>query len=1149
MYITIQYQWQTDVFQILSFPYSLGGFPIPGRIPLHIGQSNQTHIVLAHQVTEFSGPDRARNGLFVTKIERNPENNQLTRISSIRIAPHLPEIEISGMPVTLSMATRLTPEAHSASFDRRAYGMIAHLYSYSTDAKPYYKTTPSLTNLDYLNEAFYFVPIATSMALHRSGNYASSLDWLRTVYDFNAPLPFRKIHYGLSLEESYGNDFVRAEDWLSDPLNPHLIAGTRTNSYSRFTLIFLIRCLLDYADTEFTGDTVESNARAHRLYAQALNLLDAPELKHAQSKCEETIGKVVIQIGKLPQIDITEATRLLALQGTVALRYTATTIDSILASEESLVKQAEAVRKVLYQVKSMSSGWTSFAETLERGQKKTVREYRDLPARTEVESYLDLIANQQITKDSAAVSATNWFPQWFTFCIPPNPILMSLRFHAELNLYKLRTCRNIAGMERELEPYGAPTDTTSGLPTIGSGGQITLPGVFSIRPTQYRYKVLVERAEQLVGIAQQMEATFLSFLKEGDAERYHLLKARQDAQLARAGIRLQDLRVQEAHQGKRLTQLQKELAGIQYDHYQDLIAHGLLDEEAWARNLLWTSMAFQFGAATLRAGGILLAGAGVDTGSGGTTFGTGSMTAAIASAALDQQVFQGIAGGLSTWSSALSMIASQKRREQEWQFQLNLADKNIQISDQQIILSESRIRITGQEREIARIQVDHAEDVIEFLNTKFARADLYDWMSGVMEGVYRYFLQQATGVARLAENQLAFERQEMPPALIQVDYWDAPRDGSSITNDNGNQPDRRGLTGSARLLQDIYRLDQYAFETDKRKLQLTKTISLARLDPVVFQQFRETGVMIFATPMALFDHDFPGHYLRLIKRIRTSVIALIPPIEGVKATLSTTGISRVVIGGQLFQTTVINRGSDSVALTSPQNATGLFELEMQGQGEMLLPFEGLGVDTTWEFRLPKAANAFDFRTIADVLVTIEYTALDSPIYRQQVIKDLDQTVSADRPFSFRHQFADAWYDLHHPELVQEPKKPLEASFSTRREDFPPNVTELKIEHITLYIAQKTSNSDPINLTLNFSGQDSAGTTPYSATTNKKGIAGTREGNAGSWIQIIGNGKSPVGKWTLALEDKPEIRKLFEDDQIEDILFVITFGGKSAEWPQ
>ena len=51
---------------------------------------------------------------------------------------------------------------------------------------------------------------------------------------------------------------------------------------------------------------------------------------------------------------------------------------------------------------------------------------------------------------------------------------------------------------------------------------------------------------------------------------------------------------------------------------------------------------------------------------------------------------------------------------------------------------------------------------------------------------------------------------------------------------------------------------------------------------------------------------------------------------------------------------------------------------------MLLPFEGSGVDTTWELQLPPAANPFDFSTIVDVLLTIDYTALVDDDYRSQV---------------------------------------------------------------------------------------------------------------------------------------------------------------------
>lgn len=127
-------------------------------------------------------------------------------------------------------------------------------------------------------------------------------------------------------------------------------------------------------------------------------------------------------------------------------------------------------------------------------------------------------------------------------------------------------------------------------------------------------------------------------------------------------------------------------------------------------------------------------------------------------------------------------------------------------------------------------------------------------------------------------------------------------------------------------------------------------------------------------------------------RSSTSVLALVPPTEGIKSTLSTIGISWLITEDDNFRTRVVRRNPGSVALTSPQDATGLFELQPQSKPEKLLPFESMGVDTRWEFEMPKAANQFDYDTIADVLLTIEYTALKDDGYRQQVIDE--RTASA-----------------------------------------------------------------------------------------------------------------------------------------------------------
>src|SRR5262249_14627769 len=184
-----------------------------------------------------------------------------------------------------------------------------------------------------------------------------------------------------------------------------------------------------------------------------------------------------------------------------------------------------------------------------------------------------------------------------TFCVPPNPTAKTLRLRAEANLLKIRTCRNFAGLQRDLDPYTAPTDATGGLPTIGPGGQLVLPRVTKARPTPYRYAVLIERAKQLVDLAARFEAAMLDALKNKENEEYTLLRARQDLKLARAGVRLQDLKVTEAGNGVKLAQLQQARAQFQVDHYANLIEEGESGLEKFALDLLGVTVGLQGAAA------------------------------------------------------------------------------------------------------------------------------------------------------------------------------------------------------------------------------------------------------------------------------------------------------------------------------------------------------------------------------------------------------------------------------------------------------------------------------------------------------------------------------------------------------------------------
>ncbi|HEY5114362.1 MAG TPA: Ig-like domain-containing protein, partial [Nakamurella sp.] len=133
---------------------------------------------------------------------------------------------------------------------------------------------------NYVQEIFFFVPLALALQLQRSGQYLVALDWIETFYTDHLAAGERKIYHGLVLEEKITTQYQRNPDnWLRVGLNPHEIVGVRASAYTRFTLITLARCYLDFADAEFTRDDGDAVARARSLYGTALALLGLPEMQ------------------------------------------------------------------------------------------------------------------------------------------------------------------------------------------------------------------------------------------------------------------------------------------------------------------------------------------------------------------------------------------------------------------------------------------------------------------------------------------------------------------------------------------------------------------------------------------------------------------------------------------------------------------------------------------------------------------------------------------------------------------------------------------------------------------------------------------------------------------------------------------------------
>ena len=695
---------------------------------------------------------------------------------------------------------------------------------------------------------------------------------------------------------------------------------------------------------------------------------------------------------------------------------------------------------------------------------------------------------------------------------PPLPIpeLDSLRAQAEVQLAKLRQGRNIAGIPR-----------TQGVPTTATVSQ----------PTPYRYKTLLERARQLAAQATQMEAGYLAALEKYDQRNLSVYDALKGIDLSAAQVALTASRVKEANDAVTAATAQRTKADVMVTTYADAIA---APTNQYETNLLgeYTNMRDirdGIAAADTAIGVMQAAARATNWADALTSFfastgaSAGTMLATILKGGLELEQ-----NDIEKQIQANQLKAGIEQRREEWRLQQTSAEQESLVAAAQVVTATDQVTIATQEQAIAALQHDQAVATLKFLSGQFTNADLYLWMSTTLGGVYRYFLQQATATARLTQAQLAFERAEPAQTMIRNDYSQSPAQMTA----NATQADRRGLTGAEQLTEDLTRLDQYAFNSERRRLNLSQTFSLARLMPVEFLDFRRTGTLTFATPMALFDGDFPGHCQRLIRQVRTSIVALIPPERGPRATLYSNGISRVTTGQDgTFQDITVRHDPGVVALTSAVSASGVFDLDVQP--DMLLPFESSGVDTTWELQLPPAANPFDFSSIVDVMLTIDYTALYDDSYRSQVTARLNASRDrgADCVFSLARDFPDQWYDLNNP---ADPAT-RSVTITLRDVDFPVTFEAIT----TAAVAVRLASSNPVPATVVSLHRGTAG----GLATTTDGIASTRRGNAASWSALYGT--SPAGDWQLSFGS--DAAALFAAGGLDDILLIVSWTGQAPVW--
>ena len=914
--------------------------------------------------------------------------------------------------------------------------------------------TPENANDMRLLERYLYFPLLAGWALNLAGDYISAHNWYRRLYD-----PYADPAQIFPFDTLFQGAFQRLDDWLYSVDDPDAIARRRGDVYLRHTILMMTKNLLDWADHEFSLNSVESRNRARDLYQLAAIILQAPAMDNpCAEQLQALLFKVVQRLVNEPATNTRNSSA-----GASRSNMTRQAIKKIqpLKDGQAVLLAVEQMGRLLDQELPLRAFEQQLNETVQTAESADQNQQGERPSLKvrlqmgrEQREQLEQRLNPGWREPSLSIRPAS--PQigrvTEVFCTPQNPLLQSYQNRIEFGLALLRNCLDVNG-----EPV--PTGFTGSLQgrAITTFGQLTAQVTAAMEPPRHRYDFLIEKARQHTALAQQLETSMLSAIEKRDSAALAVLEAEIADEVASATVALSNLSQDGAQRAVDVATLQITSAATVLDFWEGRVGDGtsfmgvggLNGAEMTGLALMGTSGVLQGvaaagylmlaapqtalglgGAATTMAGGafaVVGGGASLATmpasnvwggigalaaiSGGVATMAGGALAIGGAAIAGGQTILSGVqaaAGAAGTFGSLALTSASFERRWEEWQHQHELAAIGKQLADAQLLEAQSSVAIAELNTEIAELQQGHSLLVLDFLRNRFSNEQLYQWMIGVLQDAYRSVMQNATATAKLAQHALAFEHQQ-PITVIQGDYWSI--DAATLTEEQRTS----GLLGAERLLSDMSRLDGWKLHTDRRRLELNKTISLAQMAPSEFMRFRETGVMDFYTLMDWFDWDFPGHYLRLIKSVRVSMIALVPPIDGIHATLVNSGHSRVVVPqeGTYVELDALRRFPEAIALDSPTNDSGLFVLDYKDP--MLLPFEGLGVESGWRLELPKASNRLNFDSLVDVYFTIEYTAFQEPTYRDQVIARLGSRKSSDQVISLRNNYPDQWYDLHNPE--------------------------------------------------------------------------------------------------------------------------------------
>lgn len=591
----------------------------------------------------------------------------------------------------------------------------------------------------------------------------------------------------------------------------------------------------------------------------------------------------------------------------------------------------------------------------------------------EVENKLPNIDFQDMAREeNGPEDNANTFGSLLYFCIPQNDFMLKYWETVSDRLYKIRQGLNIEGLKRAQVLFDPPIDPGMLVKAAAMGVSLTsATGDLDAGLCGYRFSYLLPKAIELCSDVKSLGGSLLSALEKKDSEQMALLRSTHEIALLKAVKEIKKKSIEDAETSvlslyESLKSARKKLA-----EYDRRIKQNVTPLEIAQVTTSVSSMAFKVATVGLQS---LATGLSVlPTFKMGISGAFGSPVAQLgtpkaqAAAEKGANLLQSAANVIDSAGSIIGMYAAWERRREDWQLQRDLAIIEVDQVQQQIngaILRQNSAIIDLRNHEK---QIEQAQEVRDLMESKFTNQQLYHWMVGQLSTVYFQSYQLAFDLAKKAEKAYAHELGVNPPGIIEFGYWDSLK---------------KGLLSGERLQLDLRRLEVAFMEQNKREFELTKHISLALFNSEALLDLREKGVCEFDIPEILFGMDHPSHYMRRIRSVSLTIPCITGPYTGIHAKLTLLA-SRVrkstsLEGGYAYKGVNDPRFNhditdmQSIATSSGQNDSGIFELNFRD--ERYLPFERAGAISQWRLELPAAIRQFNYDSISDVIIHLNYTA-------------------------------------------------------------------------------------------------------------------------------------------------------------------------------